>query len=71
MRYYFLTPKDELMFYLDISLPEPVKVIFCKDRKTKQHYVMFRTVTDNYETAPKQMFPVPFSQYDGVKVVTD
>ena len=69
-RYYFLTPKNELMFYLDIDLPEPIQVVFCKDRKTNQRYVMFRTITDNALTAPQKTFPVPFSQYDGVKVAT-
>jgi hypothetical protein len=59
------------MFTVPIDLPQPVQTIFCKDRKTKQRYLMFRTVTQNALTAPKILIPVMFSQYDGIIVATE
>ncbi len=71
MNYYILNSKKELLFKVPIDLPEPIQTIFCKDRKTKQRYLMFRTVTNNSLTAPKIMIPVVFSQYDGIMLATD
>lgn len=71
MKYYILNSKKELLFPLDIDLPQPIQVIFCKDRSTKQRYLMFRTITDNALTAPKKLILVIFSQYDGIIVATE
>jgi hypothetical protein len=71
MNYYILNSKKQLMFTVPIDLPQPVQTIFCKDRKTKQRYLMFRTVTQNALTAPKILIPVMFSQYDGIIVATE
>ena len=69
--YYMLNSKKEFLKTIPIDLPEPIQVMFCKDRKTKQRYLMFRTVTQNALTAPKVLIPVMFSQYDGIIVATD
>lgn len=71
MNYYILNSKKQLLFPLVIDLPQPIQTIFCKDRKTKQRYLMFRTITDNALEAPKVLIPVTFSQYDGIIIATD
>jgi hypothetical protein len=71
MNYYILNEKRQLIFTVPVDLPQPVQVIFCKDRKTKQRYLMFRTITDNALTAPKMLIPVMFSQYDGITIATE
>lgn len=69
--YYVLNDKRQVLYALPIDLPEPVQTIFCKDRQTKQRYLMFRTVTENSLTAPKILLPVKFSQYDGISIAVD
>lgn len=71
MNYYILNSKKQLLFTVPIDLPQPVQTIFCKDRKTKQRYLMFRTITQNVLTAPKMLIPVMFSQYDGIIIATE
>ena len=71
MNYYILNAKKQLLFVVPVDLPQPVQIIFCKDRKTKQRYLMFRTITSNALTAPKMLIPVMFSQYDGINIATD
>lgn len=71
MNYYILNSKKQLLFTVPVDLPQPVQVIFCKDRNTKQRYLMFRTITENSLTAPKMLIPVMFSQYDGIIIGTD
>lgn len=71
MNYHILNSKKQLLFTVPVELPQPVQVIFCKDRNTKQRYLMFRTITENSLTAPKMLIPVMFSQYDGIIIATD
>lgn len=71
MNYHVLNSKKQLLFTVPVDLPQPVQVIFCKDRNTKQRYLMFRTITENSLTAPKMLIPVMFSQYDGIIIATD
>lgn len=71
MNYHILNSKKQLLFTVQVDLPQPVQVIFCKDRNTKQRYLMFRTITENSLTAPKMLIPVMFSQYDGIIIATD
>lgn len=71
MNYYILNSKKQLLFTVPIDLPQPVQTIFCKDRKTKQRYLMFRTITQNVLTAPKMLISVMFSQYDGIIIATE
>lgn len=71
MNYHILNSKKQLLFTVPVDLPQPVQVIFCKDRNTKQRYLMFRTITENSLTAPKMLIPVMFSQYDGIIIATD
>lgn len=66
--YKILNSKRQQLFELQVSIPEPIQVIFCKDRNSKQRYLMFRTITENALTAPKMVFPVPFCQYDGITI---
>lgn len=71
MNYHILNSKKQLLFTVPVDLPQPVQVIFCKDRNTKQRYLMFRTITENSLTAPKMLIPAMFSQYDGIIIATD
>ena len=50
-----------------VFVEEPLEVIFCKDRKTKQRYVMVRTKgSDPFDITKRQLFETRFCQYDGV-----
>ena len=69
--YYMLNSKKEFLKTIHIDLPEPIQVVFCKNRKTKQRYIMFRTMTQNALTAPKMIVPTEYSQYDGIMLATD
>ena len=60
--------RNKTLFELQVSIHEPIQIIICKDRQTKQNYLMFRTMTDNSLTAPKMVAPVPFCQYDGIQI---
>ena len=69
--YYILNSKKEVIKMIPVNLPEPIQAILCKDRKTKQRYIMFRTVTQNALTAPKMLVPTEYSQYDGIMLATE
>lgn len=69
--YYIINSKKEVIKMIQVNLPEPIQAILCKDRKTKQRYIMFRTVTQNALTAPKMLVPTEYSQYDGIMLATD
>ena len=52
-----------------IYVDEPHKVLFTKDRKTKQRYILVETDgCDPYDETHKQRIPTKYSQYDGVYV---
>ncbi|MBP5722952.1 MAG: hypothetical protein J6X18_05195 [Bacteroidales bacterium] len=52
-----------------VFVEEPLEVIFCKDRKNKQRYLMVRTKgSDPFDITKRQLFETRFCQYDGVVV---
>ena len=52
-----------------VFIDEPFEIIFCKDRATKQRYVMVRTKgSDPFNITKRQLFETRFCQYDGVVV---
>lgn len=56
-------------FVFTVAIPEPYICLMVKDRQTKQHYLMVRTKgADPFDLSKKQLFPIPYSQYDDVDI---
>ena len=52
-----------------VAIEGPHKIIFCKDRKTKQRYIMVRQeLSDPFDISKQQLFITKFCQYDNVSV---
>lgn len=56
-------------FVFDIVIDEPYNFLFVKDRETKQRYLMVRTSgADPFDVSKRQLFPIPYCQYDNVEL---
>lgn len=52
-----------------VAVEEPYDIVFCKDRKTKQRYVMVRTKeADPFDISKRQLFETKYCQYDDISV---
>lgn len=61
-------PTGKLILRLPVSVPEPVDVLFTKDRQTKQNYLYIRTKGELPDGKNIQKFPVEWDQYSNVTV---
>ena len=53
-----------------IAIDGPHQIVFCKDRKTKQRYVMVREEnSDPFDLSKRQLFETKYCQYDDIGVV--
>lgn len=72
MKYlYIVDPKTKMPVEINpIAINGPYQIVFCKDRKTKQRYVMVRVEkSDPFDFSKRQLFETQYCQYDDVAVV--
>lgn len=61
--------KKAVVESFQVNVKEPHQVIMCKDRKSKQRYIMVRTEnSDPFNTASRQLFKTNYCQYDDVSI---
>lgn len=60
--------KKKETFSFPIIIPEPVDILFVKDRATKVRYLMIRTKGEDPYEGHKQLHEVPYNQYDNVSL---
>ena len=52
-----------------VVIDGPHEIVFCKDRKTNQRYVMVRTKeSDPFDISKRQLFETRYCQYDDISV---
>ena len=59
----------KLLARFPVTVPQPVDVIFTKDRSTKQKYLTIRTKSsDPFDKTKRQDFPVQWNQYSEISL---
>ena len=72
MKYlYIIDAKTKMPVEINpIAINGPYQIVFCKDRKTKQRYVMVREEnSDPFDLSKRQLFETKYCQYDDIGVV--
>ena len=69
MKYlYIIDAKTKMPVEINpIAIDGPYQIVFCKDRKTKQRYVMVREKNSNpFDFSKRQLFKTKYCQYDDI-----